>query len=122
MILELFNNAFIESSIFYMYFGVVLVTMGIMYFVHLHHSHPIVYDYDFGDKHQNIKINISHMKKTLMINEAFVVWLILTFKRIDEIDGKTDNLASYFNKKFKIRGGQLWENMAYSQPLKNIRF
>jgi len=122
MFLELFHNAFIDSSIFYMYFGVILMTMGIMYFVNLHHNHPIIYDYVIGDKRQDIKINISHMKKTLIINEPFIIWLIITCKRIDETDDKNDNVSSYFKNAFKIRGGELWKNMAYSQPLKNIGF
>lgn len=105
-----------------MYFGVILMTMGIMYFVNLHQNQPVVYEYLFGNKHRDIKINISHMKKTLIINEAFIIWLIITFKRIDEKDDKNDNVSSYFKKEFKIRGGQLWKEMAYSQPLKNIDF
>ncbi|WP_152657872.1 hypothetical protein [Oceanobacillus sp. CFH 90083] len=120
MFLELFHNAFIDSSIFYMYFGVILMTMGIMYFVKLHHNHPVVYNYVFDDNRQDIKINISHLEKTLIINEPFIIWFIITCKRIDEKDDKNDNVFSYFNKEFKIRGGQLWKEMAYSQPLKNI--
>ncbi|GEN89218.1 hypothetical protein MKY30_12220 [Oceanobacillus sp. FSL W8-0428] len=122
MFLELFNNTFIDSSIFYMYFGVVLMTMGIMYFVNLHHNTPVVYEYSFGGRHQNIKINKNQMGKTLIINEPFMIWLIITFKRIDQKDDKIDNLSSCFKNEFKIRGGQLWKNMAYSQPLKNTGF
>lgn len=122
MLLELFNNAFIDSSIFYMYFGVILMTMGIMYFVNLHHNTPIIYEYSFGSKHRNIKINMNQMGKTLIINEPFLIWLIITFKRVDQKDDKMDNVSSYFKNEFKIRGGELWENMAYSQPLKNTGF
>lgn len=122
MFLELFNSAIIDSSIFYMYFGVMLMTMGVMFFVHFHHNNPIVYDYVLGNEHRNIKINIRYMDKTFIINEPFIIWLIVTCKRIDEKDDKNDSTASYFKKKFKIRGGQLWEKRAYSQPLKNISF
>ncbi|WP_080875294.1 hypothetical protein [Oceanobacillus timonensis] len=120
MFLELFHNAFIDSSFFYMYFGVILMTMGIMYFVHFHHNHPIVYDYVIGNKHQNMKIDISHLEKNFVINEPFILWLIMICKRIDEKDDKNDSVSSYFKKELKIRGGQLWKKMAYSQPLKNI--
>ncbi|MFD1066915.1 hypothetical protein [Oceanobacillus locisalsi] len=120
MFLELIQNAFIDSSFFYMYFGVMLMTMGIMYFVHFHHNHPLVYDSVFGDKRQNAKIDISHLGKTFVINEPFIIWLIIICKRIDEKDDKNDNVSSYFKKELKIRGGQLRKEMAYSQPLKNI--
>lgn len=122
MFLELFHNAFIDSSIFYMYFGVILMTMGIMYFVNLHHNTLIIYEYSFGSRHQNIKININQMGKTLIINEPFMIWLIITFKRIGQKDDKIDSESSYFKNEFKIRGGQLWKNMACSQPLKNTDF
>ena len=79
-------------------------------------------DYFFGDKHQNIKVNLSQMKRPLITNESFVVWLIITFKRIDEKDDKEDNPSSYFKNEFKIRGGQLWKGTSCSQPLKNIVF
>lgn len=122
MFLELFNNAFMDSSIFYLYFGVILMTIGIMYFVNLHHNNPIVRDYFFVDKHQSSKIDLSAIGKTLIINEPFITWLIITFKRTDENDGKEDVIASYFKNEFKIRGGQLWKETAYSHSLESIVF
>jgi|SRR5699024_1231593 len=120
MFLELFNNAFIDSSIFYLYFGVILMTIGIMYFVNLHHNNAIVRESFFVDKHQKIKINLSHMEKALIINEPFIVWLIIAFKRIDEKDDKADNFSSYFKNELKIRGGEKWDKKAYLQPYENI--
>jgi len=122
MFLELINNAFLDSSFFYLYMGIILITFGVIYFNNLYNKHFVESDYLFGDKHQNTKINISHLEKPLITNELFVVWLIITFKRIDEKDDKEDNSPSYFNSKFKIRGGQSWKETAYSQTLKNIVF
>src|SRR5699024_1406126 len=122
MFLELINNAFLDSSFFYLYMGIILITFGVIYFNNLYNKHFVESDYLFGDKHQNTKINISHLEKPLITNEPFVVWLIITFKRIDEKDDKEDNSPSYFNSKFKIRGGQSWKETAYSLTLKNIVF
>lgn len=122
MFLELLNNAFIDSSLFYFYFGIILVSFGFTYFINFHNNDSVMSDYFLGDKHQNIKVNLSHMKKSLIINESFIVWLIITFKRTDEKDDKEDNSSSYFKNEFKIRGGQLWKETSCSQPLKNIDF
>ncbi|RKD27077.1 hypothetical protein BEP19_00445 [Ammoniphilus oxalaticus] len=104
MFLELINNAFIDSS-FYLYLGTILITFGVYYQLN---NIFIESDYLFYNKHQNTKVNFSHME-TFVINESIVIWLIITFKRIDEKDDKEDNSSSYFKNLFKIRGGQLWK-------------
>lgn len=122
MFLELLNNAFTDSSLFYLYFGIILVSFGAMHIIHFHNNNPLMDDYLFVDKHQNIKISLTYMEKALITTKPFLDWLILTFKRIDEKDDKEDNSFSYFNRALKIRGGQLWKKTACSQPLKNIVF
>ncbi|WP_405096924.1 hypothetical protein [Oceanobacillus sp. FSL H7-0719] len=122
MFLELLNNAFIDSTLFYLYFGIILVSFGIMYFINIHNNHSVISDYFYGHKQENTKSNLSHMRKPIIINESFAIWLIITFKRINEKDDKEDNSPSYFKNEFKIRGGQLWKETSYSQPLKNIVF
>lgn len=122
MFLELLNNAFLDSTFFYLYLSIILITFGVMYFNHLYNKHFIDSNYLFSDKHQNTKININHLEKPFITNESFVVRLIITFKRIDEKDDKEDNFSSYFKSKFKIRGGQSWNETAYSLSLKNIAF
>src|SRR5699024_10403623 len=104
MFLEMIYNAFLDSSFFYLYMRIIVITFGVIYFNNLYNIHFVESDYLFGDKHQNTKINISHLEKTLITNELFVVWLIITFKRIDEKDDKEDNSPSYFNSKFIISG------------------
>lgn len=118
MFLELLNNAFMDSSFFYLYFGIILVSLGFMYLIHLHNNHLVSCNFFFADKHQYIKINFNSIWKPLVIHESFIVWFITTFRRIEEKDDKEDILSSYFKKDFKIRGGQVWTKTAYSQPLK----
>src|SRR5690625_7718293 len=49
------------------------------------------------------------------------MWFAKVFKRIDKLDDdKEDNKASYFKQSFKIRGGQLWRQTAYSPPFGDI--
>lgn len=120
MFLELLNNAVMDSSFFYFYFGITLVSFGMMYLIDFHPIESVTSNYFLSDEHQNIKIKLNQMKKPLIINESFIVWLIITFKRIDEKDDKEDNSSSYFTNEFKIRGGQIWKETYCSQPLKNI--
>jgi len=122
MFMELLNNIFPDSPFVYLYLGMVLITFGVMYFNTLYNRHFIASHYVFSDRHQNIKINIDHLEKPLITNESFVVWLIMTFMRIDEKDDKEDAISSYFKGMFKIRGGQSWNETAYSPILKNIAF
>ncbi|MCM3740302.1 hypothetical protein M3210_08465 [Oceanobacillus luteolus] len=120
MFLELLNNAVIDSSLFYFYFGILLVSFGFMYLINHHNVDSFVSGYFWENKHQNIKVNLSQLKKPFIINEPFIVWLIITFKRIDEKDDKEENIASYFNNEFKIRGGQIWKETSCSRPFINI--
>lgn len=122
MFLELLSNAFLDSSFLYLYLGIVLVTFSMIYVSHLYTRHFMNQHYIFGDHHQHTKINVIHIEKPLKTNESFVDWFIITFRRIDEKDDKEDNLSSYFKSKFKIRGGKLWMETAYSPSLKNIAF
>lgn len=96
------------------------MTIGIMYFVNLHHKDAIVDDRFVVNKHRNIKVNVSHMEKAFIIHNPFIIWLIIAFKRIDEKDDKADNFSSYFKNEFKIRGGEKWDKQAYLQSYVNI--
>lgn len=120
MLLDLLNNTFLDSTFFYLSLGIILITFSVMFFNHLYNKHFFDSDYLFRNKHQHTKININHLEKSLIINESFVVWFIITFKRIDEKDDKEDNSTSYFKSEFKIRGGERWNKIAYLQPYKNI--
>lgn len=121
MLLELLNHAFLDSTFFYLSLGLIFITFGVMYFNHLYNKHFFASDSLFRNKHQYTKININHLEKPLIINGSFIVWFIITFKRIDEKDDKEDNSISYFKSEFKIRGGERWNKIAYLQPYKNIK-
>lgn len=118
MFFELINTAFFDSTFFYLYLGLVVITFGIILLNHLYNKHFIKGHFLFNDKHQTSKINLNQIEKPVIINESFVVWLIITFKRIDEEDDKADKSASYF--KFKIRGGERWDKITYLLPYENI--
>lgn len=120
MFLELLSNAFLDSTFLYLYFGLVFITFGVMYFNNFYNKYFIDSDYLFSDKHQYTKININDLENPLIANQSFVAWLIITFKRIDEKDDKEDNSTSYFKSECKIRGGERWNKTAYLQPYKNI--
>lgn len=120
MFFELINNAFFDTAFFYLYLGFVMITFGIILLNHLYDKHFIESDCLFGDKHKTSKISLNQIARPLIINESFIIWLIETFKRIDEEDDKADNFSSNFKIKFKIRGGEKWSKKAYLQPYENI--
>src|SRR5699024_6836822 len=122
MFLELLSNAFLDSSFLYLYLGIVLVTFSMIYVSNLYTKHFMNQHYIFGDHHQHTKINVIYIEKPLKTNESFVVWIIITVRRIDEKDDKQDKLPTYYKSKFKIRGAKLWMETAYSPSLKNIAF
>lgn len=120
MFLELLNDLFVNSSIFYFYFGFILTAIGVSQFVRLNH-YALHSRYEFSlHERKAIKIDIEYIEKPMIRNESIIVWFVKTSKRIDKPDDKEDDSASYFNKKLKIRGGQLWKETAYSLSLKNI--
>lgn len=120
MFFELINNAFFDSTFFYLYLGLIVITFGIILLNHLYNNHFIKGGFLFNDKHQTSKINFNQIERPIIINESFVIWLIITFKRIDEKDDKADNFASYFKLKLKIRGGERWDKITYLLPYENI--
>lgn len=120
MFFELINNAFFDTTFFYLYLGLVVITFGIILLNHLYNKYFIKGISLFDDKHQTSKINLSQIERPLIINESFDIWLIMTFKRIDEEDDKSDNFPSYFKLKLKIRGGEKWDKKTYLQPYGNI--
>lgn len=120
MFLELINSTIVDSSFFYLYFGIILISFGAMYFINVQRNKSMKNDYSFVEEYQNI--SLGQMDKPLITNESFVIWIIIRFKRIDEKDDKVDNSSSYFKNKFKIRGGQSWKEKAYSLNFINIAF
>lgn len=119
MFFELLSNVFFDSAFLYLYLGLVVITFGIILLNHLYNNHFIKTKSLFTDKHQTSKINLDQIERPLIINESFAIWLILTFKRTDEDDDKTDDFPSYFKIKFKIRGGERWDKKIYLQPYEN---
>lgn len=122
MFLEILNHAFIDSSFVYLYFGILFISLGAMYIIKMQSNRSMMGSSFFVEKHQTMKVNLDDLEKPLAVNESLRTWLILTFQRKDEKDGKEDDLSSYFKNNFKIRGGQLWKETAYARSLKNITF
>lgn len=123
MFLDLFNDLFINSSLFYVYFGVLLTTIGIHQFGYLRYT-MVTTRSEFVIKDcNNVKLDLEGLKKPVFSNESFIVWFIVTFKRIDlPDDDKEDATFSNFIHMLKIRGGQKWAKTTYSPLLKNIVF
>lgn len=119
MFFELLSNVFFDSAFLYFYLGLVVITFGIILLNHLYNNHFVKTKSLFTDQHQTSKINLNQIERPLVINESFSIWLILTFKRIDEEDDKTDNYPSYFKTRFKIRGGERWNKKIYLLPYQN---
>lgn len=115
MLLELFHEAFLSSSLFYLYFGVLLTTIGIGYFVQLGFHTDFFRHCFLVNEQKQIKINTKQAVETMLVNEPFVIWRIVTFKRSDEASDDEDDSFSYLNNAFKIRGGQLCKQALYSQ-------
>ncbi|MFB9974366.1 hypothetical protein FPQ10_10240 [Allobacillus sp. SKP2-8] len=122
MFLDLLNTLFIDATVFYLYLGILLIVVGAIYVSHLYNQHLSNSDYLFTNQHQSTKVNINPFEKPIITNESFIVWLIMTFKRIDEKDDKADDNSSYFKQIFKIRGGQEWNKTAYSLSSESILF
>ncbi|MBR7553639.1 hypothetical protein ACFFJI_11645 [Allobacillus sp. GCM10007491] len=122
MFLDLLNTLFIDATTFYLYLGILLIVFGAIYVNHLYNKQLHNSSYLFTDSHQNTKVNMNPFEKPIITNESFVVWLIMTFKRIDEKDDKADDNSSYFKQIFKIRGGQEWNKTAYSLSSESILF
>jgi|SRR5690625_1491332 len=120
MLIEFIQNAFFDSTLLYLYLGIYLLTYVLMYVSFLYKRNFFQRDYVLFNHHKYSKINVSQMERPLIVNEPFLIWFILMFKRSSEADDQEDSLTSYFKKKPKIRGGLLWKRATYSQPLRNI--
>lgn len=121
MFVELINDLFMSSSVFYLYFGLLIVTFGIGQLSMVHQNGwKMRANFSLID-HQYMKIDVSLIEKPLINHELYIRWFIKALKRIDTLDDdKEDASNSYFNRNSKIRGGQLWEKAAYSPAYVDI--
>lgn len=121
MFLELINDLFMSSSVFYVYFGMLLLTIGVSQLFALH-----LQTWNNGTNwslnHQQLmKVDRTSNQKPLSMNETFITWFVKAFKRIDTIDDdQEDGSNSYFKHHLNIRGGQLWRKTTYSQSFGNL--
>ena len=121
MFFELINEVFMGSSVFYVYFGMLLLTIGAGQLSALHFQAWKVRSSLIVNDHQGIHLDVRSCEAVGRVNEPFIMWFAKVFKRIDKLDDdKEDNKASYFKQSFKIRGGQLWRQTAYSPPFGDI--
>lgn len=121
MFLELINDVLMGSSVFYVYFGILLLTIGAGQLSALHFQAWQTRSSFFIDDNQSVKMDVGFYETPVQVNGPFIMWFVKVFKRIDKLDDdKEDNKASYFKQSFKIRGGQLWRKTAYSPPFGHI--
>lgn len=123
MFLELINDVFMSSSVFYIYFGMLLLTIGFSQLFALHLSTWNTHTNWSFHHHQHMKVDGSSHEKPISMNEIFIIWFVKSFKRIDGLDDDQEDVSnSYFDENLQIRGGQLWKKTTYSQPFGNIAF
>lgn len=117
MFLELVNDLFLNSSVFYVYFGIFLLTLGI-------NQLGVMQSFNWQNRAQvfikeqrRIKIAPFHMIEMKTIDEVFMTWFVKSFKRIDTVDDdEADGSNSYLNAMLKIRGGRIWKTNKYPLP------
>jgi len=116
MFLELINEVFMGSTVFYVYFGILLLTIGAGQLSALGFQAWQTRSSLIIDKNQSVDMAVGSCETPVQVNEPFIMWFAKVFKRMDTFDDdKEDNKAFYFKQSFKIRGGQLWRKTAYSQ-------
>jgi len=120
LFIELIHNAFLDSTFLYLYLGIFLLSYLVVYASLLYNRNFFQRKYLSLQQDQYDKINVMQIKVRILVNQPFLLWLILLFKRTDEADDQEDSPASYFKQKVKIRGGQLWKEKTYSQELGNM--
>src|SRR5690625_4671024 len=105
MFVELINDLFMSSSVFYLYFGLLIITFGISQLSMVHQNGwKMRPNFSLID-HQYMKIDVSLIEKPLINHELYIRWFIKALKRIDTLDDdKEDASNSYFNRNSKIRG------------------
>lgn len=117
MFLEMINDVVMGSSIFYLYFGMVMMTIGISKLFIVHQGIWRTRTNISLKDNQSIKISCSSFERPLISHELFIIWFVKSFKRIDKPDDDLeDQSISYLYMEVKIRGGQLWKKATYSQP------
>ncbi len=121
MFLELMNDVLINSSVFYIYFGMFLAVVGLGQLFIIQKSYWKMQQNISLSDYRRVNVDISLLEMPLVCHETFVNWFIKTFKRTDKLStDEEDESTSYFARVFKIRGGLIWRKTAYSRPFENI--
>lgn len=123
MFLELINDLLIHSTVFYIYFGMLLVTIGISQVFVMRsftwHSHSPIYVKDPFD----IKRYLDHCLEILTADQKVLHWFVKSFKRIDTVDDdEEDESNSYISHILNIRGGLKCQTIVYPQPFGKFSF
>lgn len=113
--LEVISEFFMNSAVFYLYFGMILMAIGLTQISFL--------------QYQGHKVQIAvHLKevalkqiekqwftKPLIHHVNFIKWFIKTFRRMNKMSTDIeDDGASNFLNRYKIRGGQSCSKTTYS--------
>ena|SRR5690625_2581928 len=120
MLIDLMQTAIFDSTILYIYLGIFLLSYILMYVSYLYNKQFFQNNYLQVNNHKYAKINQIQMERPPLVNEPFLIWFILMFKRSDEASDQEDCTDSYLKSNRKIRGGLLCKKTTYSLVLKNI--
>ncbi|MEI3606265.1 hypothetical protein SPD48_11220 [Pseudogracilibacillus sp. SE30717A] len=121
MLLELINDILINSSVFYIYFGMFLAVIGLGQLFIIQKSFCKIQQSIKLNDYRSLDVDNSLLEMPFVCHEIFVNWFVKTFKRTDKPStNEEDESNSYFIWICKIRGGLLWRKTAYSHPFGNI--
>src|SRR5690625_4030044 len=121
MFFELINEVFMGLSVFYVYFGMLLLTIGAGQLSALHFQAWQVRSSLIVNDHQAIHLDVRSCEAVGRVNESVIMWFAKVYIRIDKlVDDEEDNIVSYFKLSFKIREGQLWRQSDFSRPFGDI--
>lgn len=120
MFLELISDVLMNSAMFYMYFGLILATIGISQLLIMQY-HTVYTRNSLYTEKVNIQLYATFEKQSVVFNEPFIVWFGKSCKRMFTTDDDLeDDSLSYFMQIDKIRGGQLWIKTVYAPSFGNI--
>lgn len=104
MFLEVLNDLLMSSSIFYVYFGMLLMTIGISQLLIIQHNlRGPQYEFSLYDV-KYVKLRIACSDMPLSSQQLFMNWFVKSFQRIAHFDDDDeDDSVPYFTQYLQIR-------------------
>src|SRR5690625_7542525 len=107
MFLEMLNDLFMSSSVFYICFGMLLLTVGVsqLFALHLHTwntraNWPIKYE-------QSLMVDRLVHEQPLTMHEVFIIWFVKSLKAIERLDDVPNVSNSFYFLHLKISEGKI---------------